>query len=51
MGIAIGFVSLILREEGPGGKKKMKATKPMAMLMPILIRTLWYFFSKWFDPI
>ena len=56
MGIAIviGFVFLIFFIGG--GKppmKKMRKTKPMAMAMPmpILIGTFWYFFSKWFGPI
>ena len=61
--IAIGFVFLILfilggAAWGPWAQalprtKRMRKTKPMAMemLMPILIGTFWYFFSKWFDPI
>ena len=61
--IAIDFVFLILFILGgaawdpwalsPPRIKRMRRTKPMAiaMLMPILIGTFWYFFSKWFDPI
>ena len=61
--IAIGFVFLILFilggaawgpwSQAPPRIKRMEKTKPMAMawLMPILIGTFWYFFSKWFDPI
>ena len=61
--IAIGFVFLILfilggAAWGPWAQalpriQRMRKTKPMAMamLMPILIGTFWYFFSKWFDPI
>ena len=55
--IAIGFDSRRGRLEplGPGPPpriKRMRKTKPMAMamLMPILIDTFWYVFSKWFDP-
>ena len=61
--IAIGFVFLILFilggaawgpcAQAPPRIKRMGKTKPMAMgmLMPILIGTWWYLFSKWFDPI
>ena len=61
--IDIGFVFLILfilggawaqePQAAPPRKKIMRKTKQMAMamLMPILIGTFWYFFSKWFDPI
>ena len=60
--IAIGFVFLILFILGgaawgpwaraPPGIKRMRKPKPMAMamLMPILIGTFWYFLSKWFGP-
>ena len=59
--IAIGFVFLILfilggawaqgRQAAPPRVRRMRKTKAMAMLEPILIGTSWYFFSKWFDPI
>ena len=54
--IAIGFVFLFFFLPWgvtPPSVKKMRKTKPMAMamLMPILIGTFWYFFSKWFGPV
>ena len=60
--IAIGLVFLILLilggawAQGPQATpriKRMRKTKPMAMamLVPILIGTFWYFFSKLFGPI
>ena len=51
--IAIGFIFLSFHEGG--GKpsmKTMRKTKPMAMAMPmpILIGTFWYFFQKGSGP-
>ena len=52
--IAIGFVFLIFFIGGLAPPMEtMRKTKPMAMAMPmpILIGTFWYFFSKLFGPI
>ena len=49
--IAIGFVFLILFILGGAAWVPWAQAMAMALLMPILIGTFWYFFSKWFDPI